>query len=152
MSKTTKVCDCFLDVAIYCLFSIEDLCCAEFFNLCLQAKSQKRNSLMICHFLSMKDNSDRDECYIACCTHFVNSELEDPSKLEGIDPPLTRNCFCYSDDDNCLTCVNANFGSKKQDINTFCFCCQREILQNFSSKLYLIKNGDGEVSRLLLSF
>ena len=100
----------------------------------------------------MKDSSNRDECYIACCTQFVNSELEDSSKLEDIDPTLTRNCFYYSDDDNYLTCVNVNFGSKKRDINTFCFCCQREILRNFSSKLHLIKNGDGEVSRLLLSY
>ena len=81
---------------------------------------------MICFFLSIKDNSDLDGCYIAFCTQFVNSNLEDPSKLEGIYPTLTRNCFYYSDNNNCLTCVKANFGSKKRDINNFCFCCQRE--------------------------
>ena len=51
MSKTTQVCDCFLDFAIYYLFSIEDLCYADFFYLRLQAKKSKREFVYDLSFL-----------------------------------------------------------------------------------------------------
>lgn len=137
MKKTIKVCDCFLDVAIYCLFSIEGLCYTDVFNRCFQAKSQKSNSLLICNFLSI----NYDRFFVACCTQFVNSELEDASKLEGIVSTLPlSNCFYYSNDGKCFTCVKINFGPVKRDINFYCFCCLRDILQNFSSNLHLIKS------------
>lgn len=51
MSKTTQVCDCFLDFAIYYLFSIEDLCYADFFDLCLEAKKSKKEFVYDLSFL-----------------------------------------------------------------------------------------------------
>ena len=38
MSRTIKVCDCFLDVSVYCL-SINNFFYADFFHHCLQTKN-----------------------------------------------------------------------------------------------------------------
>ena len=41
MSRATKVCDCFLDVAVYCL-SINNLVYADFFpSLCANKRQKK---------------------------------------------------------------------------------------------------------------
>ena len=57
MADSIRVCDCFLDVTIYCLF--EDLRYLNFFRYCLQEKDDRRNT-----FLIMRD--DQNNCFNAC--------------------------------------------------------------------------------------
>ena len=45
MANSIRVCDCFLDTAIYCLS--EELPYANFFYYCLQARDDKRNMFFI---------------------------------------------------------------------------------------------------------
>ena len=128
-----KVCDCFLDVAVYCL-TVKNLVYADFFHHCLQVKKDKRKSFMI-----MSTKNDHDDYFIACCTRFICIEFEDPSKLDCINLIMITNRFYHDNDgisDSTETCVNTNFDDK-EDIDNFCFYCQRIILHNFSSNLHI---------------
>ena len=107
-----KVCDCFFNVPIYCLS--EDLPYANFFSLCLQAWNDKRNSFMI-----MKVIIDLENCFIACCTKFIQIKIQDPRQDIDCTKALTRNCFYFDNngidvnDNMRITCVNASFSDKK---------------------------------------
>ena len=56
--RSIRVCDCFLDVAIYCF--PKDLLYANFCHECLEVKNDKRNSFMI-----MSIKNDQQDCFIA---------------------------------------------------------------------------------------
>lgn len=64
MADLMRVCNCFLDVAIYCL--VEDLAYAKFFHHCLQVKYDRKNTI-----LNMKTQNN---CFIACCFDIIKNQ------------------------------------------------------------------------------
>ena len=67
----------------------------------------------------MKVISDLGNCFIACCTKFIQIKTEDPKKDIDCTKALTKNCFYFDNsgidvnDNMSLTCVNASFSDKK---------------------------------------
>ena len=97
MADSVRVCDCFLDVAIYCLF--EDLPYVNFFWYCLHEKDDRRNTLLV-----TKD--DWNNCFIACCVDFIKNQ--DYSGINGM--ALRTLCFYFdSDDHESVCCADAVF-------------------------------------------
>ena len=74
----------------------------------------------------MKVIIDLENCFIACCTKFIQIKFQDPKQDIDFTRALTRNCFYFDnngidDNDNMrVTCINASFSDKK-NINDFCF-------------------------------
>ena len=74
----------------------------------------------------MKVIIDLENCFIACCTKFIQIKFQDPKQDIDFARALTRNCFYFDnngidDNDNMrVTCINASFSDKK-NINDFCF-------------------------------
>ena len=88
----------------------------DFFTLCMKERDDKRCSFMILI---------HEDCFIACCMNLLQTSVK-TSGLEKLKPSLTSNFF-YS---------NAGFDS--DDINYFCFYCQKIILVGFSEQLHCI--------------
>ena len=130
MPKSTKVYDCIFDVAICCL--MENLCSRKFFSLCLKERDYKKNSFMI---------TTHEDCFIGCCLYFLKISVK-ISWLEKLKLLLVSKYF-YSggfdsddEDDEESLCINMDFDV--QNINYFCFCCQKVILNSFSEELRYI--------------
>ena len=114
MADSIKICDCFLDAAVYCLH--EDLPYANSFHLCLETKDDGRNT-----FLIMKN---QENCFITSCFDFVKNQ--DCSDIDWTT--LRTGCFYFdSDDVGSVTCKDAWFFLAT--FSNFCFFSHRIILQ-----------------------
>ena len=78
----TKVCDCFLDVAVYC--KTEGFLYGEFFNHCKKERHNRKTSFIIM--------ATHDDCLIACCKDFLKTMVK-TSGLNKIKLLLVSNCF-----------------------------------------------------------
>ena len=78
----------------------------------------------------MKVIIDQENCFLACCTKFIQIKFQDPKQDIDWTKVLTRNCFYFDNDsidvnDNMrVTYVNASFSDKKT--NDFCFFFVKE--------------------------
>ena len=93
--------------------------------------------------------STDEDCFIACCMNFLYTSVK-TSGLERLNPSLKSNCFYFNDgfdsdddedhddddDDDVSSCITTIFD--KQNINYFCFHCQKIILVGFSKELHCI--------------
>ena len=67
----------------------------------------------------MKVIIDQENCFLACCTKFIQIKFQDPKQDIDWTKVLTRNCFYFDNDsidvnDNMrVTYVNASFSDKK---------------------------------------
>ena len=67
----------------------------------------------------MKVIIDLENCFIACCTKFIQIKFQDPKQDIDFTRALTRNCFYFDnngidDNDNMrVTCINASLVIKK---------------------------------------
>ena len=116
---------------------MKNLCCGEFFSLCMKERDDGKNVFMI---------TNHEDCFIAFCfnpcfTDFFIDFSKTSVKISGLEKfklLLISDCF-YSgefhsndEDDMESSCINMNFD--EQNINYFCFCCQK-FLNSFSEEL-----------------
>ena len=127
--STTKSCDCFFDVAVYC--EMVESPYRDFFNYCMNEKHGRKNS-----FVTMR----KDTRFIACCKDFLKTLIKKKG-LNKIKKTLASNCFYSSgidsgSEDDVMSCIN-----DEQNLDYYCFICQRNILDSFSDELHYIDSN-----------
>ena len=127
--STTKSCDCFFDVAVYC--EMVESPYRDFFNYCMNEKHDRKNS-----FVTMR----KDTRFIACCKDFLKTLIKKKG-LNKIKKTLASNCFYSSgidsgSEDDVMSCIN-----DEQNLDYYCFICQRNILDSFSDELHYIDSN-----------
>ena len=111
---------------------MKNVCYREFFSLCMKERDDRKNFFMI---------TTHEDCFIACSMNFLKISVK-ISGLEKLNPLLVSNCFYSGEfdsddqDDEESLCINMNFD--EQNINYFCLCCQKIILNSFSEELRYI--------------
>ena len=122
MPNAVKVCDYFFDVGMYC--KMKDLFYRELFSLCMKERDDRKTYFII---------TTHDECFVVSCMDFLKTTIK-TSGLKKLKLLLISNCFYSkagfeSESDEVSSCRNINF--EEQNIDYFCFCCQKVILNSF---------------------
>ena len=82
----------------------------------------------------------QDNCLIACCKDFLKTLIQ-YFKLNKIKPLLLSDSFYFcgiASDTETGDIIRIKTNFDKENIDYFCFCCQRIILKNFSDELHHI--------------
>ena len=127
--STIKVCDCFFDVAVYC--EMVESPYRDFFNYCMNENHD--------NYVTTR----KDTRFIACCKDFLKTLIK-KNGLNKIETTLASNCFYSSGinsgyEDEVVSCINTHFD--EQNLDYYCFICQRNILDSFSDELHYIDSN-----------